>query len=422
MHAASRFGSMLSQEDQEEGWRDMADEANANKPIVKSSEPVRSLPTDPAQPEPGIALCLSGGGYRAMLFHLGSLWRLNEAGLLKKLNRISSVSGGSITAGVLGLNWRKLDFDPMTGVAQRFQEEVVAPIRRLAGKTIDVRSVISGLLLPGSIADKIAGAYRKHLFGQATLQDLPNDGEGPRFVINAANVQTGSLWRFSKPYMGDYQVGRVGKPTVSLAVAVAASSAFPPFLSPVTLPVDASAYIPTEGAKLNSPPYTTAVVLTDGGVYDNLGLETAWKRYQTILVSDGGQLMTSVPSPQKDWFRHVVRVLNMLDNQVRALRKRQLVDSYLKKQRSGGYWGIGVDIQKYEVGDPLGCPVERTCQLMAVPTRLKHLPCGLQAQLINWGYAACDAALRKHCKDVLLSQYQVEVRDPRGFPYPDERV
>src|SRR5208282_640505 len=53
--------------------------------------------------EPGTALCLSGGGYRAMLFHLGSLWRLNEAGLLRKLNRISSVSGGSITAGMLGL-------------------------------------------------------------------------------------------------------------------------------------------------------------------------------------------------------------------------------------------------------------------------------------------------------------------------------
>src|SRR5262245_28221555 len=49
--------------------------------------------------KPGIALCLSGGGYRAMLFHLGALWRLNEAGLLSQLKRISSVSGGSITAG-----------------------------------------------------------------------------------------------------------------------------------------------------------------------------------------------------------------------------------------------------------------------------------------------------------------------------------
>ena len=63
------------------------------------------------QPQEGIALCLSGGGYRAMLFHTGSLWRLNEAGLLAKLDRISSVSGGSITAGVLGLAWSQLAFD-----------------------------------------------------------------------------------------------------------------------------------------------------------------------------------------------------------------------------------------------------------------------------------------------------------------------
>ena len=46
-----------------------------------------------------LALCLSGGGYRAMLFHVGMLWRLNEVGLLSQMDRISSVSGGSIAAG-----------------------------------------------------------------------------------------------------------------------------------------------------------------------------------------------------------------------------------------------------------------------------------------------------------------------------------
>jgi NTE family protein len=52
---------------------------------------------DVKPPMPGIALCLSGGGFRAMLFHLGTLWRLNEFGYLPKLKLISSVSGGSIT-------------------------------------------------------------------------------------------------------------------------------------------------------------------------------------------------------------------------------------------------------------------------------------------------------------------------------------
>lgn len=96
--------------------------------------------------EKGIALCLSVGGYRAMLFHLGALWRLNELGYLKKLNRISSVSGGSISAVVLGYNWSKLAFDD-AGIGQKFVEEVVEPIRKLACRTIDVRRLERRILL-----------------------------------------------------------------------------------------------------------------------------------------------------------------------------------------------------------------------------------------------------------------------------------
>src|SRR5919108_244416 len=58
--------------------------------------------------ESGIGLALSGGGFRATLFHCGAMWRLNELGHLQTLTRVSSVSGGSITAGVLGLKWAKL--------------------------------------------------------------------------------------------------------------------------------------------------------------------------------------------------------------------------------------------------------------------------------------------------------------------------
>src|SRR5262245_9868663 len=100
---------------------------------------------DPRQPQPGIALCLSGGGYRAMVFHLGALWRLNELGYLPKLNRISSVSGGSITAGVLGVNWSRLAFDG-NGVSSVFEQQIVQPIRALASRTIDEAAIAGGLL------------------------------------------------------------------------------------------------------------------------------------------------------------------------------------------------------------------------------------------------------------------------------------
>src|SRR5713226_6803705 len=115
------------------------------------ASPVRLIPTDTSNPpRPGIALCLSGGGYRAMLFHVGALWRLNNAGYLRKLKRISSVSGGSITAAMLGLVWSSLDFDD-GGVGRGFQREVGEPIQSMASHTIDKWSILFGLLGPWSV-------------------------------------------------------------------------------------------------------------------------------------------------------------------------------------------------------------------------------------------------------------------------------
>jgi NTE family protein len=354
----------------------------------------------------GIALCLSGGGYRAMLFHLGALWRLNELGYLPKLTRISSVSGGSITAALLGLKWSRLTFGN-NAVAQAFQAEVVEPIRRLASKTIDRGAVLGGVFLPGSISDRVTEAYREHLFGRATLQDLPPDP--PRFVINATNVQSGALWRFSRPYMRDYRVGKISAPTVELGVAVAASSAFPPVLSPLRLEVDSSRYEPATDEDLHYEPYLSDVVLTDGGVYDNLGLETAWKRYRTILVSDAGGKMQADPDPKDDWARHALRVNELIDNQVRSLRKRQLIDSYERTERQGCYWGIRTNISDYRLADALPCPHDKTLKLASIQTRLKRLEAEVQESVINWGYAVCDAAMRRHVDSSLQA--------PVNFPY-----
>src|SRR3569833_4424923 len=105
---------------------------------------------EPKVPSLGLALSLSGGGYRAMLFHAGVLIRLNEMGLLPKLSRVSSVSGGSITAAFLGLKWKNLEFDGASGSAKNFIPQVIAPLRRFAGVTVDVPSVLTGLLLPGA--------------------------------------------------------------------------------------------------------------------------------------------------------------------------------------------------------------------------------------------------------------------------------
>jgi NTE family protein len=345
-----------------------------------------------ALPASGIALCLSGGGYRAMLFHLGALRRLNELGVLPLIERISSVSGGSIIAAFLGLRWGHLDFDA-SGRGRAFDDIIARPIQQLAEHTIDVSAILKGLVLPGNSGDYITRAYRRHLFGDATLQDLPDI---PRFVINASNMQSGAVWRFSKPYMADYRVGMMRNPQIALATAVAASAAFPPFLGPVALRLRNEDFDPNSGRDLQQPPYTTHPLLTDGGAYDNLGLEPVWKRYRTILVSDGGSPFTTSAGIGRDWLRQSYRAIQLVDNQVRALRKRQLIDAFMRGERAGVYWGIRTNINDYGLDDSLPHPHERSLELARLSTRLRRTDPTIQQLLINWGYAVSDGGYRRY--------------------------
>ena len=374
-------------------------------------QPVHDNSTTP--PEPGIALCLSGGGYRAMMFHAGCLWRINQLGLLGKIDRISSVSGGSITAGVLGMNWGALNVVAGSPSAQ-FEQSVIGPIRKMAADHRRRRRHPRRHFLAGFDLRSRRGKVRKSPVRAKTLQDLP---DRPRFVINATNVQSGVLMRFSKPYMRDYRVGQILRPTLPLARVVAASSAFPPVLSPCE--IDVADYglrfePPAPGEDLNFAPYNTNLVLSDGGVYDNLGLETAWKRYDTILVSDGGGHFSAEPKPAHDWALHSYRVLNLINSQVLSLRTRQIIALFKAKERKGCYWGIRQGIATYPAPGALPCPADKTAELAATPTRLKAMDDTLQERLINWGYAVCDASLRCYFDPTLPA--------PPGFPYPASPV
>lgn len=366
--------------------------------------------------EPVLSLCLSGGGYRAMVFHVGAIWRLNELGLLKQLAYVSSVSGGSITAAVLATNWRTLTWENVDGkeVATNLKGCLVDPVRRMADVTIDVGSVVWGGLNPfRTISDEIAAAYDKYLFNRATLQSLP---DSPRFIMNATNVKTGTLWRFSKPYMGDWRTGLVRDPNVSLARAVAASSAFPPFLSPVSLPLDPRSFDKDVSAELVTDEYRKEIVLTDGGVYDNLGLEPVIKRSEKILVSDGGRPMAPDPNPARDWAQHSRRLIDLLERQVSSLRRRDIVQKFKDQTRKGCYWGVRTDINEYELKDALPLRDGRSRPVASPPpvsdyeTRLEAMDDEVQEQLINWGYTICDAAVRKY--------FLVDAARPTQIPYP----
>ncbi len=352
-----------------------------------------------ASPAEGVGLCLSGGGYRAMLFHLGTVWRLNDAGLLPTLTRVSSVSGGSITAGVLGRAWRELRFDDR-GVAGNFQQAVADPILDFAGRTVDVGAVVSGLRT-GNVARRVAAAYDRHLFRGATLQDLPADTDGPRFIILATDVGNGVLFRFSRPYMRSWRTHEVRNPTVSLARAVAASSAFPPFLSPAILHLPDA---PGGG--------TRRLTLTDGGVYDNMGIEPVLKNCATVYVSDGGGPFDTQDDPPTGWLLGTVRTLTLIHSQVGRLRRRQVVGALASGRRSGAFWAIDTPPGSFRgAASTLDTPAAMTRALAETKTRLKKLDPATRHRIVNWGYAASDAALRTHAHP--------DLPEPPGFPLPD---
>ena len=402
--------------------------------------PVSAIPGDENRGvEDGIAVCLSGGGYRAMLFHTGVLWRLIELGLMSPgnrtatrpdgqqvqlgtLQRVSSVSGGSIISGMLGLKWKSLDFSTPATLLASYRTEVVQPIRALASVTLaagDLEGavkVLASVVMPGSVSKHVADAYDKHLYRKAKLSELPTT---PRWIINATNLQSGALWRFSAPYMRDWKVGENRHTDkVSLARVVAASSAFPPVLAPATFQFDDADFTPGSGGpgehNLQRPPFTTEVQLADGGVYDNLGLETAYKRCRTLLVSDAGAPFKPAKDVPENWAGLGKRVIDLVDSQVRALRRRLLMHALVSGTRFGAFWDMDADLAVFKAPGTLPCPHARTLELARVGTDLGEKDDRTQERLINWGYAVCDASVRSYLDTSLPA--------PSGFPYPASGV
>src|SRR5439155_14580719 len=112
-------------------------------------------------------------------------------------------------------------------------------------------------------------------------------------------------------------------PPFPLSLAVAASSGFPPVLSPVVVKPDPNSFVKTEGADLyDTVAYRRELILTDGGVYDNLGLESVWNRHETVLVSDAGAPFEFTELPDTSWMQQSLRAMDVATNQSRALRKR----------------------------------------------------------------------------------------------------
>jgi NTE family protein len=347
----------------------------------------------------GLALCLSGGGYRAALFHLGAVRRLNELGILSKVATISSVSGGSILSAHLA---QTIPSWPQPGqILLSWDERVAQPFRGLVRRNIRTAPFLQRALPwnwsgKRSAVDSLAAAYEQHL----TRLRLPELPDRPVFVFCSTEMSYGVNWIFTKDRVGDWQLGYLRPaPDWPVARAVAASSCFPPVFSPLRLGLDPQAL---QGGRASAGPRRDEAVaklgLTDGGVYDNMGLEPVWRTHQAVLVSNGGATFDFGPDKGLLW--RLQRYTSIVSRQASGIRQRWLVARYRRGELSGAYWGIGNSAGDYDRSEGYS-PALADEVISQMRTDLDAFSEAEQAVLENHGYVLAECAVQRYAADLV---------------------
>lgn len=315
-----------------------------------------------------IGLGLSGGGFRAALYHIGVLAKLAELDLLRKVEALSCVSGGSIVGAHYYLEIRKL-LEEKTDqeIEKEDYIEIVKHIERdfLIGVQANIRTRVLANPLANlkmifcsnySRTQRVGELYEKKIFSKV------EDGEGkksrwlnkliirpkgepkdfrpkndnwrraakvPILILNATTLNTGHNWQFTATWMGEppssidsevdgnYRLRRMyyedapeGHKRIRLGHAVAASSCVPGLFEPLALP------------KL----YEGLVVrLVDGGVYDNQGVSSLIDQgCNILLVSDASGQMNTIDDPGNGLLSVLLRTNSAAMARVRVAQYREL--------------------------------------------------------------------------------------------------
>lgn len=256
--------------------------------------------------EPQIGLALSGGGSRAIAFHLGCLRILHELGLLERVKVLSTVSGGSVIGALYAANEESFPAFEKKVRAVLSRGFVKPALRKIVTSTEGIRALycwlvliisngvflvlsclarIFSFLVPldqrsrwrfeqtrsplrrfASRTTVLQRVFNDNVFDGMRFRDLPS--AAPLLIVNAADLRTGSAFYFSNNSSGSWRLGELAGRDVTLAHAVTASVAYPLFLPALdeNLPFD----------KKDGSRRVERVTLTDGGVYDNLGLAPLW--------------------------------------------------------------------------------------------------------------------------------------------------
>lgn len=337
------------------------------------------LGEDTARALPGsgrkLGLALSGGGFRASLFHLGVLARLAEVDALRAVECLSTVSGGSIVGAQYYLELQRLiESRPDSQISR---EDYIALVRRLqqgfvAGVQRNIRmrafasfpSNVRMLLNWGyTRSHRVGELYESELFArvadgktsaarsmpQLLMQPRPEPGapaetfrprsgngrrraKVPVLLLNTTSLNSGHNWFFTASWMGEppgllgdeadvneryrrlyyRQAPNADLQNFRLGHAVAASSCVPGLFDPLVI----------EGLY---PDRT--VRLVNGGVHDNQGLQGLLdERCTLILCSDASGQMPDLKQPASDTPRVLVRVSTILQDRLREAQVQDMRD------------------------------------------------------------------------------------------------
>lgn len=377
--------------------------------------------TSPTTPAPltrsGIGLALSGGGFRATLFHLGALRRLDELGILTSLTDVSSVSGGSIMAASLAnamiaspsrAGQRMANFDAM---ASQVHDLTSCNLRR---------RILLERIEPTNWHNTLAELVAKELTKRITDKPLAALPASPNFTFCATDMAFGVDWVYTRTRAGDFQAGYGSKSlaTIPIAHAAAASACFPPIFEPIETMVPATELAGGDAAGPDADLCRARIRLTDGGVYDNMGLEPLWKQIKVLLVCDAGGEFEY--SPDRGTISDLKRYPDIMGNQALALRKRWLMASYTSGNAGPGgapglegtYWATGGNRAKYDPHDTSGYSREIASLIAHIRTDLDDFSPGETAALENHGYLMADIAIK-----VWVPSLYKPV--PVNVPFPD---
>lgn len=399
-----------------------------------------------------IHLALSGGGFRATLFHLGTLAALDERGCLGRIEAITAVSGGSILAAHCALNWGKYVRDGVLHAsAPIFRLIIERDVRGAIGRRLPYISIARSFLqvlawiigwldfiLPLRWIEKIRRwsdqltttgqlirFYDRELFHDHVLSDLAKTttGEVPPPEINllATNASLAATASFSakglKPVVPDpdesnllntsagpaTETGiplatsngrrRFGADVTRVSTAVAASSAFPAFFTPVTIDQDVYHW---ESRSI----LPRRFLLTDGGVIDNLGIK------QFLADDVKGRVLLSDASATVDWETQHSRLL-LIRNMFRTIDLMNYFNGRLRRSFAQGRKCANSKLVRIGIDDVVEPPTPtnnsdpkrpflvdvEADKLRSIRTDFDRFSPGEVAALVRHGYAVACARL-----------------------------